>query len=473
LPRFLLSILFIVSSVVYALPAEQTEVYFSFSPGSRVVLNDLIKYIAIDKRLPNGTVFAYARGDIFQSLSSYTLISSPNYSNVIRLEHESLRRSDIAMGSYDSVDSFKIGVYPDYDSYVKLMRDFAVKFPHLCKLEVIGRSVKGRELLALKISDNAKVDEKEPEVLLDSTIHGNELIGFPMLLKLAHELLTEYENDKQVKRVVDNTEIWIMPLRNPDGTYKKGNNTVKGASRFNANFVDLNRNFPDTQNRESVFSLKFEPETQSLVKFVSERNFVIGATIHAGAEVLNYPWDSMEEKHPDDAWFRSITREYVDLIHTVDSNYMNDLDDGITNGYAWYSIMGGFQDYMNYFENSRVITFELSTSKIPWAFDLYTYWLKNRPSILEFIEQAQKGINGVVVDSITGAPINAKVFINKSANNSPWVKTGTKGEFYRPLLPGKYSVYVEAMGYEPIKIENVSFGGGGEGSDLQVELNAI
>ena len=52
-------------------------------------------------------------------------------------------------------------------------------------------------------------------------------------------------SDPQVTRLLDSTVVWINPLANPDGTYHGGNNSVNGAWRYNANSVDLNRNFAD------------------------------------------------------------------------------------------------------------------------------------------------------------------------------------------------------------------------------------
>ncbi|MCK7536337.1 MAG: hypothetical protein MZV63_37830 [Marinilabiliales bacterium] len=84
----------------------------------------------------------------------------------------------------------------------------------------------------------------EPEVFYTSTIHGDETAGFILMLRLADYLLKNYNTDSRVKDLVDNLEIWINPLANPDGTYRSGNYIISPV-RFNANGYDLNRNFPD------------------------------------------------------------------------------------------------------------------------------------------------------------------------------------------------------------------------------------
>ncbi|MBS1231909.1 MAG: putative zinc-carboxypeptidase precursor (CbpG), partial [Bacteroidetes bacterium] len=108
--------------------------------------------------------------------------------------------------------------YPSYTQYDSIMRYFAATYPLLCILDTIGTSINGRLILCLKISDNSGVAEPEPEVFYSSTIHGNETAGFILMLRLADYLLENYTSDLKVKDLVDNLEIWINPLANPDGT---------------------------------------------------------------------------------------------------------------------------------------------------------------------------------------------------------------------------------------------------------------
>src|SRR5665647_520831 len=124
------------------------------------------------------------------------------------------------------------------------MRSFSTLYPSLCHLDTIGKSINGRYVFALKISDNAGTNEDEPEVFYSSTIHGDELAGFVLMLRLADYLLKNYNLNSRVKNMVDNLEIWINPLANPDGTYTSGN-TITSPTRDNANGYDLNRNFLD------------------------------------------------------------------------------------------------------------------------------------------------------------------------------------------------------------------------------------
>ncbi len=105
-------------------------------------------------------------------------------------------------------------------------------------------------------------DEDEPETFYSSSIHGDETGGFILMLRLADYLLKNYSAGSRVKNLVDNLEIWINPLANPDGTYGTGN-TISSPTRDNANGYDLNRNFPDpvsdnpNKQKETLDMMKF------------------------------------------------------------------------------------------------------------------------------------------------------------------------------------------------------------------------
>ena len=95
-----------------------------------------------------------------------------------------------------------------------------------------------------------------------------------------------------LKNILDNCEIWINPLANPDGTYRSGNSTVNGAVRYNANFVDINRNFPDPADGPHPDGEVWQPETMIMMNVASANCFSASANFHGGEEVANYPWDT-------------------------------------------------------------------------------------------------------------------------------------------------------------------------------------
>lgn len=351
--------------------------------------------------------------------------------------------------------------YPTYEQYDSIMHNFAVSYPALCRVDTIGTSVQGRLLLAVKISDNVNNDKAEPEFFYTSTMHGDEPGGYVMLLHLADYLLRNYATDSLVHTLIDSLEIWINPLANPDGTYHSGDETISGATRFNANGIDLNRNFPDPRDGPHPDGNEYAPETTAMMRFMESRHFVMSANFHAGAEVVNYPWDawtSSEKTHADDMWFRFISREYADTVHKYSPRgYMTDLDNGITNGGDWYVITGGRQDFMTFFLHGRETTIELDHTKMTPANELDSLWRYNYHSLLNYIHEAFWGMAGFVIDSATGHPLWARIEIPGHDYDSSHVFSDSlNGYFHRVIAKGTYDLAVSASGYKTKIIPQVS-----------------
>jgi hypothetical protein len=343
--------------------------------------------------------------------------------------------------------------YPTYTQYDSIMRSFKTLYPDLCRLDTIGRSINGKLILALKISDNALTDEIEPEVFYTSSIHGDETGGFILMLRLADYLLRNYHTSARVRNLIDNLEIWINPLANPDGTYRTGN-TITSPVRFNANGIDLNRNFPDPFTPNT----KQQKETIDMMKFLEAHRFVISANFHSGAEVVNYPWDRWLTKyHADDSWFYSISRAYADTVHIYSGPaYMNDFNNGVTRGAAWYIIYGGRQDYVTYGLQGREVTIELDEQTITPAAQLNLLWQNNWHSLLGYLENALYGIHGLVLNSVTSAAVPAKISISGYDKDSSQVYSDTlSGSFTRFLSPGSWNLTFSAKGFYDTTISNI------------------
>jgi len=336
---------------------------------------------------------------------------------------------------------------------------------------VIGDStndVRPHQLLALMISDNPDVEEDEPEVLFTSSMHGNETVGFILLLRLAEELLGHYDPtsadpySRRLTDLVDSLEIWLNPLANPDGTYFEDDNDVSGARRSfvhpdgTSASMDPNRNFPDPDDGDHPDGNPWWRETVAMMDFAAAHSFVLSANFHGGAEVVNYPWDTWRRRHTDDAWFAALRRAYADATHAAsaappwnDSTYMRDLLNGITNGYDWYPVSGGRQDYMTFWHGSRETTIEVSHVKTPPASELPRFWDYNREALLGYLEAALGGARGVVTED-EGRPLDAvvEVVAHDIVEDSPWAYTDPDvGDYHRMLLPGRYDLYFRTDGY--------------------------
>ncbi len=344
--------------------------------------------------------------------------------------------------------------YPTYNQYIDLLNEFATNYPDLCKLDTIGTSVTGRLIPVMKISDNVSQDEEEPAFFYSSTMHGDEVTGYVLMLRLIDYLLSNYQNDNRIKRLIDSTEIWINPLANPDGTYSAGNTDITGATRSNANSVDLNRDFPYPGNVNSPY----QKETQDMMRFMESKHFVFAANFHGGAEVVNYPWDIWSTRHADDAWYIKISKQYADTVHANSTAYMTDLNNGITNGYDWYSIAGGRQDFANYYLHSRETTIELSSTKMPDAASLPAYWNYNYRSLLNYIDRVHYGIYGKITDTL-GNPVKAKITLeNHDTDSSEIYSNPANGMYYRMIAGGTYNIIFSAPGYDTLIEQNVTIG---------------
>ncbi len=339
--------------------------------------------------------------------------------------------------------------YPSYSQYLEMMYQFEEDYPNLCEVVNIGQSIEGRDILFVHINNNLGEEVDEPEFMYTSTIHGDEVTGYVLMLRLIDHLLVNYSTDSRIENMVNEIDIWINPLANPDGTYAGGNNSVSGAMRYNANFIDLNRNYADPEDGDHPDGNTYQTETVHFMDFADEHNFVMSANLHTGAEVINYPWDTWAKLAADDSWWNFVSREYADTVHVYGpAGYFTDLDNGVTNGYQWYTISGGRQDYMNYFKQCREVTMELSTIKMPSGNQLPQYWEANYRSLLNYMEQVLYGVRGIVTDAVNDTPLKAKVFINShDIDESHVYSSFPAGNYNRLLKQGIYSFTFSALGH--------------------------
>ena len=437
----ILTILVLLSLPLVA--GEWTQYYFRFELLDKSELQNLTRIVSIDN-VKGNWVYAYANDSEWEEFSKLgfrtQLLPAPS--------------SEFPVVMSSSANEAKAwDTYPTYDAYVSMMNGFASTYPNLCQIINVGTTVNGRAILVAKISDNVASEEKEPEVLLTSTMHGDETTGWILMLRLIDTLLSQYGTNPRLTNIVNSMELYIGPNTNPDGTYYGGNNTVSSARRYNANGVDLNRNYPNYDG--SLNQGAIQPETQALMDFANAHSFVFGVNYHGGAEVVNYPWDYTYTRHPDDAWFLSSSLVYASNAQANGpSGYFTGISsNGVTNGADWYSIAGGRQDWMNYTRNGREVTIECSNTKMPAASTMPNYWNYNYEAMLSYLELALDGIHGTVVDAY-GNPLSATISISGYDNTYSTVETdATHGDFYRYLQPGTYTLTVTTPGYDPQNVQ--------------------
>jgi len=181
----------------------------------------------------------------------------------------------------------------------------------LADLDTLGYSLEGNPIFAVKISDNVDVDEEEPEVFINGLIHAREPISVEIILHLMNYLLENY-TDPGIAALIDETEIWLVPIINPDGYLYNETTNPLGGGMWRKNLrdngdgsfgVDLNRNWGflwgyddigsspvgewETYRGTGPFS---EPETQVLRDFINAHDFSVVVNYHAHGRIYNKPW---------------------------------------------------------------------------------------------------------------------------------------------------------------------------------------
>lgn len=134
------------------------------------------------------------------------------------------------------------------------LKELSQNYPDITRLYSVGKSVQGRELYVLEITNGTgKHDPNKPEFKYIGNMHGNEVVGRELLLLLAKYLCENYETDDRVTKIVNGIRVHIMPSMNPDGYEISKEGDYDGViGRTNANNVDLNRNFPDQYETNQV-----------------------------------------------------------------------------------------------------------------------------------------------------------------------------------------------------------------------------
>lgn len=223
------------------------------------------------------------------------------------------------------------GAFHTYSETEDFLDDLHAAYPSITTEKAsIGTSHEGRDLWAIKISDNPGVNEDEPEVLFDGVHHAREPMSVEVVLYCMTWLCENYGTDPEATFLVDNREIWFIPVVNPDGyVYNEMTNPGGGGMwrknrRDNAGSscwgVDNNRNYPfqwggvgssgdpcdDTYRGPSPGS---EPENQTYMSFVDDHEFILNISFHSVAGMVLLPWSYTNAHTPDDALFRAIGHE--------------------------------------------------------------------------------------------------------------------------------------------------------------------
>ena len=420
------------------------EYYFTLSIDDPAQIQELSRICSVDGT-DGRNVVAYANQQEYDKLIA--LGFQPE------LQTPPSLRANVTM--WNGQGTYNWDSYLTYDQYVAMMQSFPGKAieGRACTLFSLGTlsTSAHRQLLGVRINNGNP--EGKPKFLYSSTMHGDEITGMILMLRLIDLLCTSTDN--QVVNLVNSLDIYILPLTNPDGTYKGGNSTVNSAQRYNGYNKDLNRNYKDYFEGEHPDGNAYQDETLWTMAFADSLLFTMGGNYHGGAEVMNYPWDPVYTDHADKDWYEYTCTKYVQVARQAYNSYMTDTySDGVTNGATWYTISGSRQDYMNAYGQCREVTVECSSTKTPSANLLPNYWNYNHYAMLAFMEEALNGIHGFVYDAVSGNALQGvTVAVQNHDINNSFVTTHSLGDFHRPIKGGTYTITFTKQGYYPETVQ--------------------
>ncbi len=407
-------------------PGEMEAKVYLHTPGDIVTLKNL--KLMNEPGLENGVVMSWvyltpAELEKLEHSGLDYLITIPD------LNDHSLHFWDLAI----------LESYHNYTQVVALADSLAANFPAICKKILLGTTLQGRQMGILKISDNVDDDENEPELMFDGGIHGNEIMGPEIVIRYARELCLGYGSDSTYTDLINNREIWLYYLANPDG--------FANGSRYNSNGVDINRDVGFMWGAEGFSTAPFsQPETRILRNLWLEHNFVLYNNFHGGTEVISLPW-SYRVSEPAD-W------GHINQLASVYSSASGYPNLGYGQGCViMYQIFGATKDF-NYGSLGQVgWSMEISNLKEPPASQIPTYYNYNVPAITEMINRVGWGVEGIITDNITGSPVKAAVFVG---SYYPVYTQADVGDYHKYVLPGTYTIIVKASGYQTKTVTGVT-----------------
>jgi Zinc carboxypeptidase len=207
--------------------------------------------------------------------------------------------------------------YDGQDGLRAWMYKTAKDNPQLIKLEVIGRTGQGREIIALKLTQSAKdvPDNTRPAVLYSATQHAREWIAPEVDRRMLQWFIDKWRaNDKTIKDLLKQRELWFVLVCNPDGyeytfqspdtrLWRKNlrDNNGDGITQV-GDGVDPNRNYPfhwnyDNEGSSGAFSSDTyrgpgpasEAETTAIRDLFNRVDFKLQTNYHSYGPWLLYP----------------------------------------------------------------------------------------------------------------------------------------------------------------------------------------
>lgn len=378
--------------------------------------------------------------------------------------------------------------YHTYQEMVKELDSLQSIYSQIARMDSIGVSTQEKRVVwAFKISDNVQLTEDEPAVLYNGVHHACEVMGLEICMRLINDLLKAYGSDPEITFWIDNTEIWFIPLLNPDGHsavtseislyWRKNGRDLDEDSllyEYQCNDwwtcftegVDLNRNYdfnweyggsyqPGHYNYRGEYPFS-ESETRALRELALAQRFALSLSYHSYGEIVFYPWEWGSSYAPDETTLRNIASSIASRI-TKQSGWES-------YDYGHNGAMAGMSANWLY---GKLGTFDFMVEVLPYPFFIPpghlvdSVYLSNKPGALYVLERVHgSSITGITTDSATTLPLKAVVRIQEIVEHitppmNERTSDPTHGRYRWLVTPGTYTLEVSQEGYYTEIISNI------------------
>ena len=337
------------------------------------------------------------------------------------------------------------------------------------------------EIWCLKVSDNPDVEEDEPNVFIGGGIHARELISVEVPLYSLQYILENYNQDEDVTQMVNECQIWFVPLINPDGhklsveelylMHRKNlrdNNNNLMPDYSSADGVDLNRNFGyvwgynnanDNTSSELYHGPEAwsEPETRYLRDLIRERRFYGAITYHSSGQYVLYPLGHLDGACSYDYHVMGALAETMaESIPKINSSGHYTPLQAVDFGYTCQGTMGDWG-----YSEQRIFSFTIELADEHFPEEIDQICQDNLQAALTFIHRPLVStLTGLVTDE-EGIPLVADFYVEEidgmpcMTDVEPSRSNELFGRYIRPLLPGAYTVRFEKEGYNTVTFLDV------------------
>jgi hypothetical protein len=299
--------------------------------------------------------------------------------------------------------------YLTYNAMKQKLQSLVKQYPEISSLNDVGDTWEkstgkspDNDIWNLNISGK-KTKEAKTAVLFLGGMHARELAPVEIMVKLIEHLLTQYGKDPVITKLIDTTDINIIPMVNVDGRKVVENGDNWHRKNTHGTGVDLNRNFDSYWNYKGldvpsswVNDLKdpngqsysgtspaSEPETQAIQNFLKTKKFNMVLDMHAYGEMFMWPVGYTTEPVPQNDVFKNMFNNSFKKI-----GYQ-----GGSPAVLLYPTTGTTIDYPYVKHKIIGLGMEVGSSFRPSFTELEQMWTELKPNLVYILTQSHTQLN--------------------------------------------------------------------------------